>query len=218
MLPIDPTSNLLQSKSAYSWNERAGRYIDRATGRFVAFSAVERIMEGDVRAASANMRVISEQLRNGEISLASWQSGMMTDIRRIHLAEAMAARGGWRQMTQSDYGWVGQRIRTQYDYLNKFAGEIANGTQPLDGRFLLRVDLYASAGRTTFQEMRRRYEASKGKTMERRVLAPAEHCTTQGALMGCVELAALGWQPIGFMPPIGETPCIVNCKCHYEFR
>jgi hypothetical protein len=57
-----------------------------------------------------------------------------------------------------------------------------------------------------------------GAAQERRRLGVAEHCRTHGDLEGCVELHDLGWQPIGSLPRLGQTPCRTNCKCHWQFR
>jgi hypothetical protein len=57
---------------------------------------------------------------------------------------------------------------------------------------------------------------------ELRVLGEADHCSTEddpdGDREGCLELAALGWQPIGTLPKIGESVCIVNCHCRFAYR
>ncbi len=47
---------------------------------------------------------------------------------------------------------------------------------------------------------------------ERRVLGDAMHC------LDCPPLAALGWQPIGTLPMIGDTECGGHCHCHFEYR
>ncbi len=49
---------------------------------------------------------------------------------------------------------------------------------------------------------------------ERRILGrpKTEHCPD------CPPIAALGWQPIGTLPMIGDTECGGLCLCHFEFR
>lgn len=34
----------------------------------------------------------------------------------------------------------------------------------------------------------------------------------------CVDYALSGWQPIGTLPPIGDSQCGQNCECRFEFR
>ena len=48
---------------------------------------------------------------------------------------------------------------------------------------------------------------------ERRILGhpKTEHCTD------CPPLAAMGWQPVGALPDIGESECGGLCLCHFEY-
>lgn len=85
-------------------------------------------------ASAVNMSALTQQLTDGGISLANWQKGMRAEIKIIHINAAMSSQGGWAHMTQSDWGFTGQLIRTQYKYLDNFAAQIASGEQPLDGR------------------------------------------------------------------------------------
>lgn len=205
-------------RSSYGWNEQAGRYVNQTTGRFVPFTAVKSELEAVVSASQQRMAAVSQQLIDRQITVKEWQLAMAREIKEAHIASAAASKGGWAQMTQSDWGWTGAKIKEQYQYLKNFANEIASGKQKLDGRLMVRAEMYGAAQRTTFEEMRRRYERNKGLTEERRILGPAEHCTSSGDLEGCLELASKGWQPIGTLPRIGQSPCRVNCKCTFEFR
>ena len=57
---------------------------------------------------------------------------MLREIKTVHVANAVTAKGGWVQMEQSDWGrWAAHRV--QYDYANKFASEIRYGKQKLMG-------------------------------------------------------------------------------------
>ncbi|HMN12579.1 MAG TPA: hypothetical protein PKD55_09675 [Bellilinea sp.] len=172
------------------------------------FQAVRDELEKVVTASKLEMRAVSQQLVNGEITLAQWQLAMERGVKTVQVASAVAARGGWAQMTQSDWGAVGAETKRQYEYLRRFAGEIASGKQPLNGRLVVRAELYGEAGIGAFEQMRRRV---MGARFERRVLGAAEHCPD------CIRFAALGWQPAGFLPRIGESRCRVHCRCRFEF-
>lgn len=199
--------------SDYAWNETAGRYINLNTGRFVPFNAVRDQLESVIDQSAIRMNGITQQLIDKQVSLAEWQSVMMEQIKLSHTAAAAASRGGWAQMSQSDWGATGRMIRDQYDYLRGFADQIASGEQALDGRALMRADLYGDAARGTFEQMRRRYEQQQnGMEEEIRVLGEADHCN------GCLEQAALGWQPIGTLDPIGAEECITRCHCTFQYR
>lgn len=204
--------------SKYTWNAASGRYHSNRTGRYVTQQTITRAVERQVQQARDNMRGLSVALQNGEIDLATWRLEMLDQIKTAHVASAVAARGGWSQMTPSDWGRTGQTLREQYKRLNVFASELQYGKQKPDGRFLQRADMYGSAGRSTYQNEVRALKEDAGYTEGRRVLRPGDSCTDSASRPGCIELAAQGWVPIAEMVPIGDATCLVNCRCGEEFR
>jgi len=210
-------ANLLSSHS-FGWNEATSRYYDVSSGRFVSTQVVMRALEEGLVIAQNDITIATERMIAGTISLPMWQLTMENEIKLINTAAAALARGGWSQMTQADWGWVGRRIRTQYEYLRNFAKQLESGEQVLNGTVLVRAKMYAQAARDTYEEMRRRYaRLYKAAVNERRILDPlADHCLERER-PGCVELAARGVQPIGTLPPIGAAQCLTFCRCHYEF-
>jgi hypothetical protein len=199
--------------SEFGWNATAGRYMDLSTGRFVPFLEVRDALESVMGAARDNMNGLTERLIGSQISLAEWQTGMMQQIKLAHTAAAAAANGGWAQLSPSDWGAAGRMVRDQYDFLRNFAEQIADGTQPLDGRALVRADMYGEAARGTFESMHQRYEQLyNGMEEEIRLLGEADHCD------GCLDQAALGWQPIGTLDDIGAEECLTKCHCTKKYR
>jgi hypothetical protein len=198
--------------SAYGWNETAARYIDRDTGRFVARAVVARELDAVVELSRARMSALSEGLLAGETTLAEWQSGMEREVKLVHVVGGAAARGGWAQMSPSDWGFVGAQVKRQYRFLDRFAAELATGQMPLDRRVLTRAGLYAQSGRGTYEEMGRRMARVRGKRYERRRVTSGEHCPD------CLTYAARGWQPIGTLPRLGDSQCYTNCHCFFEYR
>lgn len=197
----------------YGWNEAAGRYVNLDTGRFISSSAVRDALESVMDASALNMNAISQQLIGNEISLAQWQSGMMQQVKLAHTAAAASANGGFAQMTQSDWGFAGRLIRTQYEYLHNFAGQIASGEQQLNGQVLVRADMYGQAARGTYEAQRQRLEVANGMEEERRILEKdGANCED------CLAAADEGWQPIGTLPQIGDSACLTNCRCNFEYR
>jgi len=204
---------MFQQITGYGWNSGASRYIDMTTGRFVSQTLVRGGLEDMIDASAANMNLLSQSLLDGNISLANWQSAMMEQIKATHTASAALSQGGWAQMTQSDWGAVGQLIREQYDYLRNFAAQIASGEQPLDGRVLVRADMYGDASNGTFWEMDKRSHIQDGYNEGRRILeSGADHCDD------CIAYAADGWMPIDEIPPIGDSQCVTRCRCEIEYR
>jgi hypothetical protein len=205
----------------FGWAALTGKYYSFSANGFIDFLFIrDNGIENIVNSIKADMGSLTDQLIARQISLAEWQSGMMELIKDGNNLAGVAARGGWAQMSPADWGAVGNATREQYEYLRNFAEEIANGKQPLNGSARVRAQLYADAIETQYERFRRRNEQLyNGAEQERRVLDPqAESCQTRGDLEGCIELSALGWQQIHSLPPIGHSPCIVRCRCHFIYR
>ncbi len=211
-MPTPPDFKALPNLPGYLWNEKAAQYVSIATGRFVSRNVIRGQLDKVIDASSKTMKALSQQLRDGKINLAQWQAGMMQQIKTTHLAGAAMQRGGWQQMTQSDFGRVGQIVREEYKYLRQFADDIASGKVPLDGNVGRRAALYGQQGRPTYLQFWDLEAAKRGFNQEKSTLNPAEHCSE------CVIQAAMGWQPMGQMIPIGARRCRSNDRCSKWYR
>ena len=194
----------------FRWNPRAQRYI-APTGRFVSQKAVRKVLDDALENAGKEIRRLADDLRAGRISLAEWQRGMRDALTARYTYSSAIAKGGWRQMSPSDWGRVGAEVRKQLGYLRNFAKEIERGA-PLDGRFVRRAEMYVEASRGFYEEIRKRENQSRGFDEARRVLGIADHCE------GCVDEASKGWVPIDEVAPIGSQECRTNCRCSIEYR
>lgn len=197
-------------RGGFRYNERAGRYIS-ANGRFVSNQQVRAALDAAIDSAAAEMRGVSKALQAGTISLAEWQLSMEAAIKSMHINGAALAKGGYAQMSQADYGRAGREIRRQYEYLRAFAADIASGKQKLDGRFIVRSEMYIQSARGTYHEEERRARAQRGFDEEMRVRHSRDSCPT------CVR-AAGRWAPIGTLPRIGESECRTRCLCSFSYR
>jgi hypothetical protein len=195
----------------YRYNARAYSYVD-PQGRFLSRTEVRDALDNALANNGDVVRALSQQLRDGAITLADWQTGMAREIKNVHLYSAAAAKGGWAQMTPADYGRAGQRIERQYRYLRGFAEDIASGRQPLSDRLLQRAAMYSEAGRSTFHYVERGEMEVRGMTEERSVLHADDSCE------GCLQAEANGWVPIGEAVPIGERDCLTKCRCTIDYR
>jgi hypothetical protein len=211
-MPTPPDFKPQPLTPQYLWNEKALQYTNQRTGRFVSRSEITDQLFKVTKHSSDVMRAISQQLRDGDISLSDWQLQMMQEIKTTHLASAAMQRGGWQQMTQADFGRVGQIVRREYGFLRDFANGIESGEIPLDGRILQRASLYGQAGRETNIKFWSNTLSDRGFDEEKSTLNPAEHCTE------CVDEAAKGWQPMGQMIPIGRRRCRSNDRCDQWYR
>lgn len=195
---------------SFTWAPAASRYRD-VRGRFVPTERVRASLDTVLDGASERMRLLTRQVAAGELSVAEWQTRFMAEAKQAHVAAGVAMRGGTQQMSQADYGAIGQRVRGEYAYVRRFAADLAAGTMT-PAQAEARAELYGHAARMTGRAMEGRLARQRGAVEERRILAVADHCAT------CLSEAARGWQPIGTLRPIGDTECRSNDRCHLEYR
>lgn len=178
-----------------------------ANGRIITSAAVRAELDIAIDRSQLDTRQLSLSLQQGKIDLAEWQLAMRRTIKNAHITAAVSQRGGWDQMTQSDWGRVGQRIRAQYQYLDNFAQQIADGL-PLDGRFLFRAQMYDEAAIETYGLFERAAMGAAGYDEEQNVLEDgANHCP------GCLDETAKGRVKIGQLVPVGRRTCLSRCRC-----
>lgn len=196
----------------FSYNKKSRRYIDNASGRFINAPAVRQAVDAVIDAETAKIRSVAQQLVDGSINLAEWQLQTSAIIKSLHVAMGLAANGGLKNTSDSSLGYIASQIKEQYKYLRDFAKQIKTGDQALNGSLVARAALYTQAARGTFEDNMRQGAKDAGMQSERRMLGPADHCA------GCLGQAAQGWQPIGSLLAIGDTPCGGNCRCSFSFK
>lgn len=203
--PLTPQFEFDEATGQYRWvaGPNAGKFVSRNT--------VRAALDDYLDTKTAEVMRLAEQLRNREITIAQWQKLMENNIAKIHLASAAAAKGGWAQMDQSDFGRVGSLVKFEYQQMRRLARQIEQGL-PLDGRFTRRVGQYSQAGRHTYHVFDRREQEALGMTKERSLLHARDSC------LGCLSAAAKRWQPIGTLPLPGERDCKRNCRCQMRYR
>ena len=89
-------------------------------------------------------------------------------------------------MGPREYGRIGQRLRAEYTYLERFARDIVAG-RVSGAMALARVQLYAESVRSSYWEGTTIRQEKQGYSMMRRVLdSQAKHCDD------CIRFASMG--------------------------
>lgn len=68
---------------------------------------------------------------NGKIPLSDWVLSMRQEIKISYIEQYLLGKGGRNNMTQADWGRVGNAIRRQNEYLQRFANDLMNKQPPL---------------------------------------------------------------------------------------
>lgn len=163
------------------------------------------------------MRVLSESLKAGRISIAEWEAASAGQIKMLYAESAMLARGGRNAMTKADWGKVGSQLKEQYRYLHSFARELA-GADPADfaGVICGRPEMYANSARQAFWAMASQVAEDFGGKHEERWIAIGDDRTCAW----CGAQAGRGWVALGELPEPGAGNCagLTACRCRKEYR
>jgi hypothetical protein len=160
---------------------------------------------------AADLEALAGRWRAGTLDDSDFRLAMAQAIKRGHVAAAAVAAGGKANLTPTDLGSIGNRLKSEYKYLDRFVRGVDDPSAY--GNAAARAAMYGQAILATYEDTRRRAMRDGGATRERRVLGTVmhEHCPE------CLAYAALGWQPIGSLPGVGEAcSCKSNCHCHFE--
>lgn len=207
------TEQLLQG---YVWDKRVSRYRRSDTGRFVARKRIVRLLERSISQRERRLNDGVLAYMEGRISPAAWESRTRMLLGRQYNQSAALARGGWDQLTFTEYGRVGGRLRWEYARLNEMSTQIQAG-EVSPAQALNRMRMYMGNARHEFLQGEREVLAAapEGKSvLERRLLsAEAESC------QDCLDYYDRGWQPAGSLPlPTEACQCGGGCRCSMERR
>jgi hypothetical protein len=195
----------------WSYDRNAGRYRDER-GKFLSKAAVEKLVDGRIGKLEGKLKQFTRMLANGNITLDQWQGSVREAIKAAHIQAAIIGHGGRSGMGSAEYGRVGQRLRLEYDYLQRFAGDLLRGavSAPMA---LGRIGLYAQSVRGSYWLGTELREQAQGYSLMRRILDDqAQHCSD------CLAFAARGIVPIGSVPLPGQRcACGARCRCSVRY-
>lgn len=192
---------------AVSWNKEKRRYV--RNGKAIPPESVRRMVQGTIAKAKERLANIAGQKVRGEINSPAWFVASREEIKRMHTALAMVAQGGKSEMGVKEWGVVGNKIRSEIDYLKGFQRAMERG-ELSDAQILARAIQYGDAAWATYQKGVFNLEKQSGTQYVQWSLDPsAEHCD------GC--LSSEGIHPIDKAPELGSNECGGRCRCSYEF-
>src|ERR1700755_1112519 len=197
----------------FRFDRSAGRYRG-PTGTFVPQAQVRAYLDEALESAGKRMDLLASQLRSGQIDLISWEVRMRREVKIVTTYSGAAAKGGWAQMTEADYGRIGNYPRRQYEYLRGFARDIQSGKQPLNGMVNARAKLYSESGRPLYHRIEKAEMLVRGNKQRQSIRHGRDSCD------GCVMAERAGWHDIegSTVPEIGERECGNRCRCSWAYR
>jgi len=134
----------------WQWDDRAKRYRDTATGRFITQRKAVTLRDYYIEAKKSEMDALSRRLVDKEINLAQWTLEMRQQVKDTYINEYMLARGGRNNMTQADWGRIGAMVKKQYQFVDNFARDIDAG-KVSGGQIQTRARMYVDSGTQAFE-------------------------------------------------------------------
>jgi len=96
---------------------------------------------------------LAGSVASGQIRTNAWVEGMRQEIRRSYISQYLLGKGGVQNMTQADWGRLGGLLKNQYQYLNRFAGDLNAGTMS-EAQIRQRAELYIQSSRQAYERGR----------------------------------------------------------------
>jgi hypothetical protein len=195
----------------FTWDSKAHQYRDAASGRFISRDSIRGdAIDAYIDSARAEIKRISEQLRDRRITTSQWQVQMEQVIKQTQTSATAIGSGGWKQATQSQWGYAGSQTRIQYGFLRDRAIQVENGLA-IDDDFIRKAQDYATAATRTYEAVLRRADLDSGLVIsEQRFTESANPCKD------CIRYAAMGKQKPGVLPDIGaRCKCEGRCRCRF---
>lgn len=160
-------------------------------------------------AATAWVRALATKLVRGGLGLGQWFVATVDGLIARHYAGTLALTGG-DAPAPPVLDNLDARINRQAGFLKRFRHAIQTGVAKGAG-LVARAALYGAAIWGLAQNTHRDAMAALQEYEIRILDDGAKHCGV------CPGQAAMGWQPVGTLLPIGDTPCQNHCRCYFDY-
>lgn len=200
------------------WRDESGSYHDTRTDDAVPSEVLREAVDTHlVNGSKDRMIGWTNKMRDGLIDIDAWHTNITRELTSLHIAGGIAASGGLEEFDDNMRTVVAERLDVQFDYLEGMVEDVRDGQQDTGDGLDRRVKMYAEAGRGTYEDVQRESqeepEDGDEEVWERRIRDfEADSCED------CIEYAAMGWQPLGTLPLIGDSQCMVRCRCRFIYH
>lgn len=201
-----------QQYSQVGYSKSAGRFRDLETGRFVPRDRVLLEIDREVERSRVRLQGITRLLIGDRVSLPEFQVRFAEELKLSHLRMAAFGAGGRNQLSSRQFGYIGQKLKSEYEYLDGFAVDLAAGKLTAN-QALNRAAMYADSTRSSFHRAEQQTKERDGFYGWRRLDMAAQHCPE------CPAYATDGYVPASQIVPIGENcTCARRCRCFCTYK
>lgn len=203
----------------YRWNHRT-RHYETFGGAILSWDGVRSDTDAFIQSyANDVFRDVSDNIEPfDQDKFFAIVHRIRNEIEYLHAAATIIALGGLEATTQFAYEndpiWQEEErfLASQLRFFDNLVYSIFIGTVAIS-MFPRRASNYALAAFGTYERIvRLRESVVKEYGEERRILTAKESCAT------CVTEAGKAWQAFGTLRSIGDSECLFNCRCYFEYR
>jgi hypothetical protein len=142
----------------WAWNEKAKRYYNTETGRFLSKTEALGYVEQSLAASGSATDLLAGYVADGMLAPGDWRALMREEIKREYIREYLLGIGGRDQMTQADWGSIGGMLKEQYGYLDAFADDVAAGRLS-EAQVRSRARMYVNSAREAYERANARAQS-----------------------------------------------------------
>ena len=204
--------------AGFKWNAERQSWRDAAG---VAVNA-NQLASDLVNGVQQEMRAMASQAK---VKVHRWFHMAASKVKGERIALGALAAGGFKRMTQSVVKAVTGKVDEPGPGLaytvDRLANVVETAEELSEAQIGQRSELAASAGWGTYAQVRHQTAIAAGMTQEyNRLDDDSHHCSTTETTVGCPELTAMQWQPIGSMPLPGSflRTCKTGCRCSMAYQ
>jgi hypothetical protein len=111
----------------WAYDTKSHRYRNLDNGLYVSYDQVIAWSWAEATATGDVVAALGMQVGQGVLRVQDWQTLMRREIKDEYVRQYLVGRGGLAQMTPRDWGIIGHMLRTQYQFLDNFAQDVAAG-------------------------------------------------------------------------------------------
>jgi len=187
-LKADPLWNFNQALNRYQLSREGARVTGQRAGTIIGQAKMLDFRNEYADRQKERVGILAQQLQDGEITLNQWLLSSREAIKETYINQYLLGIGGRGNITQADYGRIGNMLRNQYGFLQKFAGDIQSGRyDESEGGIAARLKMYIESSSQAYE--RGQIVSRFGGDLYSRLLQ---------------------------FPGDGQTECRANCRCHLE--
>lgn len=199
-----------------TYDKKTKRYKD-SRGRFIPLKKVRFEIDKFIQEVAKKAGQIAVELTAGRIVIAVFQKQLRDVLKAAYTVAGSVAKGGWKQMSPSDWGKIGAKTKKQYGFLNNFALKIADGSLSIK-QIEARAKSYPKSARTVYESSVMEAHTDLAAELEDAEVLCERELHAKESCDECVDWASQGYIPVEDQPEIGSLECGDYCLCTIDYK